>query len=216
MKYLIAVAAVLLTAKVYADTLYTNPDEPNVNAWSPYAEAIGGFSALSDNAHPGSLVGVRLGGKIRQAEIGLSYQRNDAEVDSPILSPGYLTTHIINLEFKRFCKLSNSLDISFGVAGGYAVPELDSNVTETIEPGLDGIFSTGLNFNVTESLSAGLTASYFVFHAKTHRTDYVVGTDTVLSGGVPIGTVETVDAAESDNSLNFNSLLIAVGLKYKF
>ena len=183
--------------------------------WSPYVEASGGISALSDNLKTGSALEVRGGAYNDRYKLSYGYLRQEGDTEKNLL-PATLTLHTLNLGIERVLPLPMGFKATLGAFGGVTVPNFESNAQETASNGLSGVFSGGLDYQVTPSLSLGLKTSYFVFRTDSHRTVRTTETETVFQGGVPIGSVEVENEVSSQNSLNFNSLMVTAGLVYKF
>ena len=182
--------------------------------WKPYVEASGGVSALSDNLKTGSALEVRGGAFNDRYKVSYGYLRQEGDTEKNLL-PATLTIHTVNLGVERVLPLPMGFEATLGAFGGWTAPKLSSS-PETLNSGISGVFSGSLEYALTEQLSFGLKTSYFVFKTDSHRTVRTTETETVFIGGVPSGTVEVEKETSSQDSLNFNSLVVTAGLVYKF
>ena len=183
--------------------------------WKPFVSAEGGVTTMSDSMENGSAVEVRGGTANDEWQISYGYLRQEGDTKDTLL-PATLTLHTLNLGIYREFITSYGFSAKLGVNGGYTVPNLDSNASETLDNGFSGVFNGGLDYALTPSLSLGLKASYFVFKTDSHRTTRTSETDTVFNSGVPVGTVEIENESHQDNSLNLNSLVLTAGVTYRF
>lgn len=185
-------------------------------AAEPRIQVEGGAYGMNENTKNGTVGGFRVGTTNGAWALSAGYLRMDGEVDGDKLLPGDMTLHTMDIELYRVLPLGKSTAFKVGVGGGYTVANLNSNASEKLQNGMSEIVGGGIAYAITNHLSFGINAKYFFFNTESRRTTAVVSREDILVGGVPSGTVETVDYVPSVNSINLNSLILTAALTYRF
>lgn len=181
--------------------------------WRGFTRVEGGISTLSDSMETGSALGVQVGAANRGWDIAYGYERLNGRAKA---LDGDLTLSTLGVEVGKFTGIPGGFGFRPFVGAGFTIPHLDSQDGTRIDNGISYGAGGELSYFLTNNLSIGIRTKYYVFHADSHRDYEESATETLLVGGVPAGTVETVEARHQDNSLNFNALNVTAALNWRF
>lgn len=121
----------------------------------------------------------------------------------------------IALEFYKVWNLPrNEGSLSYGGGVGYTMPNLAGGVSETA----DNDFSWTAGVNLVRHLSSRYDVEYsvkgFFFRTDSHLTTYGSHLESFQINGVDAGQVEVSDEMHENNSINFNSVLFNIALRW--
>lgn len=121
----------------------------------------------------------------------------------------------IALEFYKTWQLPRSEgSLAFGGGVGYTMPNLASGVHETADNDLSWTVGTNLVRHLSRRCDLEYSVKGFFFRTDSHLTTYGSHLETFQINGVDAGQVEVLDEAHQDNSINFNSVLFNVSLRW--
>lgn len=180
----------------------------------PYFEGQGGL--ITSHGSQAVIYGVRGGKQFDSVmscggwDTSLGYWAARGLSSNQIKSDG-LTIHTLSAEIYRTIPLPYMLMGRIGGGTGYSIPNLDNGASELADNGHSFIFGGGVDCNITDSVSLGVDLKWFFFTTDTHLTTYSSHFETLNTGQ----QVEILDVAHSNDTVDFNSTIVALNLKWK-
>lgn len=177
-------------------------------ATGPYIEAQAG---LTQGSLSGESAGIR-GGTIKNGwDLSLGYLRTTADLGTDKLISNGINLHTLSAEAYRVVPIGD-LKVKLGGGLGYSIPDLSDGTSETADSGRSWVLGGGAEYQLSSGWAiAGMVKGLF-FNTDTHRTVYSSHIETLNTGQ----DVEVLDVNHFDDAVNFNSVLISVGLRYSF
>jgi hypothetical protein len=175
---------------------------------APFFEGSAGILAADASQAP--VYGIRGGSMFRDWEVSLGYWRA-IDVRSDQMLSGSLDLHTVSLEaYRVFPEFGWSWKVGGGA--GYTIPNLSDGKSEMADNDVSWIAGAGAEYNVNKSVALELAVKAFFFRTDTHSTTYGA------HGALDTTTGETVfvvDPMDHTDSVNFNSALITVAVKFR-
>lgn len=193
MRKVIAIILALTAAPCYASLEYPSYRAPKTEWWAslhptavPFIQVSAGSAFGSENIAASQLWEIRFGSKLggMESSLGFSNYSSDNLITAPDrLVPGNLALRTLNSESLIHIGpivLGGGVGwtwISHGPDGSVSLSDLDEydpldrlvSVQERVHDGFSATFKTGLEFELSDSISLGITARYFFMHTFRER-----------------------------------------------
>lgn len=161
--------------------------------------------------NPQAVLGMRGGATTGAWDLSAGYWSTyNASIDEPALNSNRMDLHTFDVELYKLVPTSKYSGIRLGAGLGYTMPNLGG--TDKADNDISYIAGAGFDYKLTRVITLGLLVRGFFFNTDTRRTNYGSHTETLSNGQA----VEVVDVTHSQDSVNFNSVLVNVGIKYYF
>lgn len=122
----------------------------------------------------------------------------------------------VALEVYRVWKLPNGDgSLSYGGGIGYTMPNLAGGVNEQADNDLSWTAGANLVRPLSKRYDISFGVKGFFFKTDSHLTTYGSHMEPIYVNGAESGQAEVLDEFHQDNTLNFNSVLFSVSLRWK-
>lgn len=160
---------------------------------------------------PQAVFGLRGGIEYKSWDISAGYwTTRDASIDDSKLVSNSLDLNTLDIEAYRLAPIYGPISLRVGGGIGYTI----SNLSGPDHADADISYTSGAGFDyaIRKNVIIGILVRGFFYNTNTHRTLYGSHAETLSNGQ----EVEVIDVFPSTDSVNFNSILATIGVKFLF